>query len=623
MKQFSNRPSALRRLTALALVCALLTLPVGALRVEDARTLLEEYYVDALPPAAAEAETLDELFDAVGDPYTYYMTAVEYADFLAGVEGDSSVTGIGAGIAYTDEGILITSVLPGGGAEEVGMLPGDLIVRIDGVPCVPADESHRAALVGEAGTRVTVTVKREGETLRFTIERREVVIRNTTVSFRDGVTTLACESFGSQTSSYFEQAIDTYGAQTRLYTVDLRGNSGGMTSAAIGSVGLFLGGGEPLLYYRTKAGTVLYDSYVGDASAAKPLLILLDGYTASASEIFASDVRAADAGISIGSRTFGKGVAQIVLDEETSDLFDGDALKLTAYRFYTADGCTTDRIGTIPTLLLPDEFVDEAAALLSAAEPTANTTGWYRLTLCSQRYYIAPSENEADADARARLFAALPPDAHVAVGTGIGWEPIDVPFAQKLTGAERYARGAFSDLDGLDCANAVRTLAVYDILRGCGDGTYRPEDTLTRAELCAILARTLNVTAIGESAFTDVPERAWYASDVNAMEALGLVNGFGDGTFRPDDPVTQEQMLVIFGRLAAFVDLATYFADAKWDASAEPDSALSPWAQRGIAALSATGTAFAMPASPDTPASRGGAAQTLCALLRTLDVLAY
>ena len=93
----------LRRLAVTCCVLALLVTSAAALSVEDARTLLEETYVDELPEAAYTAATLEELFAAIGDPYTYYMTAEEYTDFLSSVEHEDAVTGIGAAISYTDE----------------------------------------------------------------------------------------------------------------------------------------------------------------------------------------------------------------------------------------------------------------------------------------------------------------------------------------------------------------------------------------------------------------------------------------------------------------------------------------------------------------------------------------
>ena len=139
----------LNRLLAAICTAGLLLCAASALTVEQAVELLEDYYVDDLPAAAYQATTLDELFQAVGDPYTYYMSAEEYKAFMDSVEGSSQV-GIGVGIQYKEEGILISRIIPGGTAEEAGLKAGDIIVSIDGSSCVPGQESDVNRITGQA-----------------------------------------------------------------------------------------------------------------------------------------------------------------------------------------------------------------------------------------------------------------------------------------------------------------------------------------------------------------------------------------------------------------------------------------------------------------------------------------
>ena len=134
-----------RRLCAVLCALTLCLTSVSALSVEDALHLLEENYVDPLPAAAYDAKTLDELFAAVGDPYTYYMSAVDYEEFSAGVEKESTVTGIGAGIEYTANGIRITMLLDGGDAKDAGLQLDDYIIAGDDdtVLICKRSEEHR------------------------------------------------------------------------------------------------------------------------------------------------------------------------------------------------------------------------------------------------------------------------------------------------------------------------------------------------------------------------------------------------------------------------------------------------------------------------------------------------
>lgn len=630
----------LRRACAVVCVCAMLVTSAAALSVEDALTLLEEHYVNELPTAAYQAKTLDELFSAVGDPYTYYMTAEEYQAFLDGVEDEDSVTGIGAQISYEERGILIAAVLPGSGAEEAGLIAGDLIIAINGERCVPAGEADRAKIIGEAGTSVRITVRHENGSVRdYTIERRIVPIHNTLVSVKNGVGYIDCDSFGTQTDEYFIDGINKYDENVHLWMVDLRSNSGGVSTAAVNALGTFAGSG-PLLCFRDRSGKLFYNFCFDDYITDCPAIVLTNAYSASAAEIFAGGIRASRAGISIGSRSFGKGVAQVVFDQSNSPYFpDGDAVKITAYRFYLADGNTTDRIGVIPTLLVSDDFTEDAAQLLSEKEP-ASTNGYLRLTLSGWNFYISleKAQSEAYRAAFAELISALAPDVAIALGSSGGWTPITAAMAHTLYAPDADSRW-FTDLDGCNYRDAINTLGTYKLVFGNGDGTFRPDDTMTRAEICALLAQALNVTTDTGGYFRDVDDFRWYAGSVNAMASLGLVYGMGaGGQFHPYSTMSQEQFFTVMGRLAAFLNcnISSYYDDLDEDAlnAGAELAAFRSWARGDVKTLSsslltADGEPVSMlpyeisALSPTAPITRGEAAATMYNVLTKLGVLVY
>lgn len=629
----------IRRLCAAACICAMLVTSAAALSVEDALTLLEERYVNELPAAAYEAKTLNELFSAVGDPYTYYMTAEEYQAFLDGVEDEDSVTGIGAQISYEENGILIAAVLPGSGAEGVGLVAGDLIIAVNGEPCVPAGETDRAKIIGEVGTSVRVTVKHEDGSVRdYTIERRIVPIHNTLVSMKDGVGYINCDSFGTQTGEYFADGIGKYDDQAHLWVVDLRSNTGGVSSAAVDALGTFSGAG-PQLYFRDRSGQMLQSYYFDDYLTEAPAVVLMDPYSASASEIFAGGIRASRAGISVGSRSFGKGVAQVVFNKSNSPYFaDGDAVKLTAYRFYLADGNTTDRIGIIPTLLVPTDCTEEVAQLLSEKEPSS-PDGYLRLTLAGWDFYVdlENAQSEVHRSAFAALISALAPDAKIALGSSGVWVSITTAMAHTLYAGNTESRW-FTDLEGCDYADAINTLGTYELLFGNGDGAFRPDDTMTRAEVCALLAQALDLTTNVGGYFTDVADFRWYAGSVNAMASLGLVDGVGGGKFDPYGTMTQEQFFTVMGRLAAFLNcnVSSYHDSLDEDAlNADTElAAFRSWARGHVKTLSSClltndGETASMlfdelsALSPRAPITRGEAAATMYNILTMLGVLVY
>ena len=618
----------LRRLCAICFVFSLCITSASALTVEQAIDLLEEYYIDELPASAYEAETLDDLFKAIGDPYTYYMSAKDYDAFTSGVESETSVTGIGAGIEYTAEGIRITSVLSDGSAEAAGLVPGDIIIAIEGTPCVPGEESHRELILGEEGTFVNITILHaDGTTEDYHLERRVITIRNTTVTIEDGVGYIDCDSFGTQTGEYFYQGVSE-NEDTRLWVVDLRNNVGGLADSAATALGLFTGFG-PKLYYRTSDGTNYQTLFLADRLTETPVIVTVNNWTASASEILSGGIRADAAGIIIGSRTYGKGVAQIVLDKSNHpDLFDGDSLKVTVYRFYCSDGNTTDKIGVIPTLFVADEYVSDIVRLLCNGTPESGDA--IRFSLNGSDYYVNldQARSEEYRAAFAELLSALPPDVPVYCNIDGVEAPMDSALAAEHYNIDASFR-SFSDVKSSPFATQINTLGAYGILNGVGEGRFDPNRTLTRAELCAMLAQALNVTNNAGSFFTDVTEDHWYYGDVTAMASLGFVNGIGDGRFDPMATLTQEQFIAVMGRLTTFLNFkADDFVRSLSDGDLPQFSSLRSWVRPGALVLTGYADENMLYAPLEdielsSAVTREQAAATLCNILKTLNILSY
>lgn len=630
----------LRRLLAAVCTAGLLLTPASALTVEQALELLEVSYVDPLPAAAYEAETLDELFQAIGDPYTYYMDAEEYQAFTDSVEGASQV-GIGVAIQYGEEGILITRIIPGGTAEEAGLAAGDIIVAVDGVSCVPGQESDVNRIAGEEGTQVTIEVLRtDGSRESFTLKRRGFTVPTATVSLlEDGQGYIQCDSFGGTTGGIFADGVEQYGDQATLWLVDVRSNPGGRLDAAQDTVGVFTGPAF-VAWLRNANGRYSYVLNTDAALTDSPAVVLTNVYSASASEIFSSALKDYGAGIVVGGRTYGKGVAQIVLDEENfPDLFDGDALKITAYRFYSPTMNTTDCVGTLPTLLVPDDQTSGVALLLQTEEPK-NKTGWLRLSLSGLDFYIDAAsalKEEAGPAALAALFAALPPRAETAVGENRSWTALAVEEAAQELGVS-YTSRWFTDVAGTPYADELNTMAAYDLLRGAGDGTYAPEDPITRAQLCAMLCHALNRISTKELTYTDVSSDAWYAPYVAKISEMGLMGGRGGSVFDPEGQVTNQELITVLGRLACFLnanchDLIEGTADVNFDGDALTDYA--SWARPYVWLLAdgyrdnadETAPDMLLQAPEDTDplacATRGEAGAALCRVLMGLGILKY
>ena len=622
------------RLGALCCVAAMtITTSAQALSVEEAYDILQRSYVDKLPRAAQDAKSLDELFSYTDD-YTYYMTAEEYQAFLQGVEGDVSFAGIGAEITYVPEGIRIVSVLKGGGAEKAGLAAGDIIIAIESESCAPGGAEHRAKLLGEAGTSVTITVRHaDGTQADYAVTRALVTQTNTTVSVTGGVGYIDCDSFGTQTGTYFQEGVRGNDSAVHAWIVDLRGNGGGLTSAAVSALGAFSGEGD-LTYFVDQDGESTAQSYSGKDLTDKPAIVLMDSGSASASEIFAGGVLGTGSGIVIGTRSYGKGVAQVLYDESNCPYLHGDAVKVTAYRFYCAGGNTTDRIGVIPTLFLPQAQAAAAARLLSG-EKTKDGE-YLHLVLNGCDFYIdIPAAKESSSTALEAILTALTPSAVLYWGENGGETALTPAQAREKCGFAAASALDFTDVAGSEYAGEINALAASRIVFG-NQGKFRPDDTMTRAEVCALLAQALDLYWLADGYFTDVAKESWYAPSVNAMAAIGLVSGVGGGKFDPNATMTQEEFITVLGNLVEFVNLdARAFLDKKPLAILQPlpkYKGFSPWAIRSVELLTNSvfdegGNAVNLYCTafediePKAPILRGQAAAALCRALRTTGVI--
>lgn len=612
----------LSSLLALALGLSLTVVPASALSLEDAKDLLVSNYVDEIPPEVLELDSLDAILEALGDPYTFYMTPEQYQSFNQSVNGQS-VTGIGASVetVYDNGGYRIMSVLPQSPALEAGVKPGDIMTAVDGVPMSP-NVNPQEPVAGEEGTPVSITVNRDGQIITFDLVRRAVDIPIVTYELAGDAGVIECISFGSTTAQSFLDAIRDMEEDASVWVVDLRANPGGDSGATALSAGLFTGG-KVMLYFRDGSGAYYYRPGVGGATD-KPVIVLTSAHSASGSELFAGDIRTYRAGIALGQRTLGKGTAQIVVDSNNSRVMEeGEAFKITAYRFFAPDGATNHLTGVLPTLLISPDNTAAAAMLLTSAQP-ARAEGYWKLEIAGQTFYISGSDATAY-DNRAgftELLEALPPSAKLYEGSGtLTWTEVS-PAALALKKGLDFHPRTFSDTADSPYAREIDTLAVYLILNSEA-GSFRPAAEITRREFAAMVASALDLPLPDKpSPFSDVPAGSPHAADIVAMADLGFLSGRADGTFGPDDPITVQEGVTVLSRVAAWASMDG------WDLDKQP---LLPeewlefhewaeWAQTPARNLSAL-EALLEGLSPADPLTREQSAAMLCRLMENLHLI--
>ena len=185
-----------------------------------------------------------------------------------------------------------------------------------------------------------------------------------------------------------QEALEELEGQADIWIMDLRSNPGGTDAAVNLTAGKFTNG--IMVYMLSADGLAYYRGIRPDAPdyTDVPVVVLTSPWSASGAEMFAAAARDHSFGISVGQRTYGKGVAQLVLDEKNAPaLFDGDCLKVTAYRFYSPNGVTNDTMGVLPTLLISQENTEAAARLLRADVPGI-ADGSLKLELAGHTFYL-------------------------------------------------------------------------------------------------------------------------------------------------------------------------------------------------------------------------------------------
>lgn len=613
----------LSALLALSLTFSLSAAPAAALTLDEARQLLRDHYVDQIPESILSLDSLDEILEALGDPYTYYMTAEQYQQFTDSVNGETLVgVGITVQTAY-DDGFLVLSILPNSPAKEAGLQAGDRIIAVDGVE-MTATTDVRSAVTGKEGSTVTLTIRRsDGQVRDFTMQRRAVVIPIVTYDKEGNAGVIECISFGDSTGDTIEEALTALEPDVAAWIMDLRSNPGGDADAAAVSAGLFVGS-DIMVYFRDANGNYRFvgtTQYCPDLTD-KPLIILTSDYSASGAELFSADARDLGFGIAIGQTTFGKGIAQMIFNSaNTEDLFDGDAMKITVYRFYSPDGTTNQWMGVIPTLVMSKENTKTAAMLLTQPEPSRNA-GYYKLELAGWTFYISRDE-ALSGDNRAaftELLEALPPSAALYEGErNSGWNAVTPAKLAESLGLDFHAR-TFADAADSPFATEIDTLSTFGLLEGYEDGTFRPTNAITRAEFCAMLANVLDLPEGQNLSFSDVADDAWYNKAVSAMAARGFVSGMGDGTFRPDYTITYEQMVTILSSVAVWASMSAEELNGQTDISLADYQDFSPWAQRPAWIMDQL-DALVGDLQPQDLATRETAAGMLYAMMDSLHML--
>ncbi len=286
------------------------------------------------------------LLNGVGDPYTYYFDKDAYDSFTVRTEGIYVGVGIVLTVSPDDRAVTIVSVYPGTPAEDAGLLPGDKIMEINGTVLTDKTfEETVAMLKGREGTSVKLAVARSGveDFIAIEISRRNISIPTVSHKMLEGVIGyIRIDQFDRVTLAQFTEALtDLQEQQMRGLIIDLRDNPGGLLNTVTDIADILLPEGV-VTYTENKNGEKKYYNS-SESELDLPMVLLVNGNSASASEVLCGAVKDMGKGVLVGERTFGKGIVQNLYE-----LQDGSAIKVTVAKYYTPNGICIQGEGIAP-----------------------------------------------------------------------------------------------------------------------------------------------------------------------------------------------------------------------------------------------------------------------------------
>lgn len=324
-------------------------------KAEGIQKVIDQYYLEEEDVEKVQEGVYKGMLEALGDPYSVYYTKEEYEEFQQSYEGE--YCGIGAVLTQNADTGIITIVRPfeDSPAAKAGMETDDILYKVEGEEVTGQDLSSVVAKVkGVEGTKVNLVVMRDGKEIEMNVERKTISIPTVeSKMLEDNIGYIQIAEFDEVTVAQWEKAYETLTDQgMNSLIVDLRDNPGGGLDVVAKILDTICPEGV-VVYHENKYGQ--REEYTSDEEhkIEIPMVVLVNGNSASASEIFAGAVKDYGIGTLIGTTTYGKGIVQQMIG-----LKDGSAMKVTISKYYTPSGVCIHKKGIEPDITL--EFDSEA-----------------------------------------------------------------------------------------------------------------------------------------------------------------------------------------------------------------------------------------------------------------------
>ena len=312
------------------------------------KNIQNEYYKEVDSSVLIDG-AMRGMFEAIGDPYSKYYSKEEYEALLESIQGTYEGVGIVVVQDELDNAVVLTPY-KGTPAGDAGIAPGDIIIKVDGEDVVGKGIDYTVSKIkGEANTPVQLVVLRNETELTFDLQRSKIEIQTVDSKLMDdGVGYIEITSFEENTAQDFSdqlQGLIDQGMTSLI--IDLRYNGGGLVDSVVAIADDLLGKSEIVYTIDRQGGKVTYTSDE-DQITDVPLVVLVNGGSASASEILGGAVQDLERGVLIGEQTYGKGIVQSI-----KGMMDGSGYQLTISEYFTPLGKNIHEIGLTPDIIIP------------------------------------------------------------------------------------------------------------------------------------------------------------------------------------------------------------------------------------------------------------------------------
>jgi len=330
------------------------------LRFAGAMKFIESRYVNDVDTTKLMDGAISGMVQSLGDPHSIYLEPKMYRQLMDHTEG--SFGGVGIYMGFKDNKVSVISVMEDSPAAKAGMEANDEILAVDGTPVTEMQPEEVALHIrGEAGTSVTLSVRRNGTESKEFVVTRDIIQVKTSAGkmLEDGMGYIRIASFSENTPEEFKASYEQLEQEgMKGLIIDLRENPGGLVTSSVAIANMVVPEG-PVVSVVERSGKK--EEYTSDLKEVKyPLVVLIDGNSASAAEILAGAVQDTGAGTLVGTKSYGKGSVQMVMP-----IFHDDAIKLTIAKYYTPKGRSIDGVGIDPDVniaLQPGASTDEQLA---------------------------------------------------------------------------------------------------------------------------------------------------------------------------------------------------------------------------------------------------------------------